>query len=158
MPSFNFVAVKKESKTKSKLSNNEIITRKVKGVIFINLNGDYYVKVGKEDYNITPESYSVKSKQIIYRRGYDLPTNLVYVRTVDNCIEQNPLYWTPFGVGSIVKGNAIINKNDNTKTFVIDKIETDYTDEIAHEARLFYREHYKEINDNIKKKWIDAVR
>lgn len=158
MPSFNFVAIKKKDKAKAKSSKNEIITRKVSGVVFINLNGDYYVKVANEDYNITPESYSVKGKQIIYRRGYDLPTNLVYVRTLDNLIELNPLFWTPFGAGCIVYGDTIVNKLINSKTFVVKKIEVDYSDEIAHEARLFYKEHYKEINDNIKKKWVNAIK
>lgn len=161
MPTFGFSFAKKEVNKREKVNNSgkyEIIERKVTGVVFINLDASYYIKCGDKDYDITPESYTCKGKTTVYRRGYDDKVNLRYIRTLDSCVELNPLHWIPFSVGCVTIGNIVVNNITKRKYFDIKSVDVDYTNNISIEAHSFYREHYKEINDNLKNKWLDESR
>lgn len=155
MPYFDFSLVKKKS-DKRKTSNNtnryEVVKKNVIGVVHIDINADYYVKINNKLYDINSECYSCKGKNIVYVQGCDDKNRICIIRNPGEYIECNHNLYLPFAVGSIVSGDIIINRQLITEIFNIKKIWTDFNNDDAHKALAFYREHYKEINEIILKR------
>lgn len=155
MPSFDFSVVKKES-NKRKTSNNikkyEVVEKDVVGIVWIDINANYYVKINDKHYNIDTECYSCKGKDKVYAQGIDNKQRICIIRNIDEYVECNPNLYLPFASGCIVSGNIIINRFSNSKVFYIKKTWTNFDNDDAHEALSFYKEHYKEINAIILKR------
>lgn len=149
MPTFNFSLIKTKS-DKKKTSNKEVIKKNIKGVIWINKEAIYSVRVEDSFYPIDIKCYSCKGKGKIYRQGEYDKTRVVYIRHNDSYSECNPNFWLPFSVGCIVSGDLI--NNNFSKVFIIKDCYVDVNDKISHEAVSYYREHLKEINDIIRKR------
>lgn len=155
MPSFDFSLVRKET-NKRKTSNNtnkyEVIEKNILGVICIDINANYYVKVDNKCYNINSECYSCKGKNIIYAQGVNDKRRICIIRNSGEYLECNHNLYLPFAPGCIVSGDIIINHPLTAKIFNIKKIWIDLDNDVAHEALAFYKEHYKEINAIILKR------
>lgn len=155
MPSFDFSLVKKES-NKRKTSNNikkyEVVEKDVVGIVWIDINANYYVKINDKRYNIDTECYSCKGKDKVYAQGIDDKRRICIIRNIDEYVECNPNLYLPFAPGCIVSGNIIINRFSNSKVFYIKKTWINLDNDDAHEALAFYKEHYKEINAIILKR------
>lgn len=155
MPSFDFSLVKKES-NKRKTSNNikkyEVVEKDVVGIVWIDINANYYVKINDKHHNIDTECYSCKGKDKVYAQGIDDKRRICIIRNIDEYVKCNPNLYLPFAPGCIVSGNIIINRFSNSKVFYIKKTWINLDNDDAHEALAFYKEHYKEINAIILKR------
>lgn len=155
MPSFDFSLVKKES-NKRKTSNNinkyDVVEKNVIGVVHIDINANYYVKINDRYYNINSECYSCKGKNMIYAQGYDDKRRICIIHSPGEYTECNHNLYLPFAPGCIVSGDIIINHPLTAKIFNIKKVWIDFNNDDAHEALAFYKEHYKEINAIILKR------
>jgi hypothetical protein len=155
MPSFSFSVIKKVTKKNKSISNNKdiIVLSKVRGIVFINLQGDYYVELENgEIYPINKDCYSCKGHKEIYRQGEFDRCRFIYVRHQGEYFECNTKHWLPFGIGCIVKGNVIQHHISKQKTFVIKKCGVDFDNPRAIAAMQFYKNNIDEINTNIKLK------
>lgn len=153
MPTFNFSLSKKvirERKTSKNNNRGEVIIKDdVKGIVFINENAEYYVKVEDINYLIHKDSYSCKGKAKIYRQGYFDKGRFCSIRLVDDRKECDKNYWLPFGIGSTVIGTIINIYNINY--FLIKDCFTEFNDE-SKNAITFYNNHLIEINNIIRKR------
>ena len=155
MPSFNFsFTQKKVSKRKTSNDNDkyEVVEKNIIGVVFIDINANYYVKVNSSHYNIDNDCYSCKGEDRVYVQGYDDKHRVCIIRNVDEYFECNPNLYLPFAPGCVVSGNIVINRYSKAKVFYIKKVWIDLDNDDSHEALLFYKEHYKEINAIIVKR------
>lgn len=155
MPSFNFSVVNKESNKRKTYNNTkkyEVVEKDLVGVVWIDINANYYIKVNNKFYNINSECYSCKGKTMIYAQGYDDKNRICIIRSPEKCIECNHNLYLPFAPGCIVSGDIIINNPLTAKIFNIKEVWIDINNDDAHEALAFYKEHYKEINAIILKR------
>lgn len=155
MPTFDF-SLKSVKTQKRKTSQNhykrEVIVKDVKGIIWIDTNAEYSVRLDDgSQYAIHPNCYSCKGHNRIYRRGVSYKERYIYIRTLDNCVEQNRIWYLPFDVGCIVRGNIIKILSNNVKYFVIKQCWTELDNLDSHAALMFYKEHIDTINDIIRK-------
>ena len=160
MPSFNFSIVKNESNKRKTYNNTkkyEVVKKDVIGVVWIDINANYYIKVNNKFYNINSECYSCKGKDMIYAQGYDDKNRICIIRNPEKCTECNHNLYLPFAPGCIVSGDIIINNPLTDKIFNIKKVWIDINNDDAHEALAFYKEHYKEINAIILKRRFDET-
>lgn len=160
MPSFNFSIVKNESNKRKTYNNTkkyEVVKKDVVGVVWIDINANYYIKVNNKFYNINSECYSCKGKDMIYAQGYDDKNRICIIRSPEKCIECNHNLYLPFAPGCIVSGDIIINNPLTAKIFNIKEVWIDINNDDAHEALAFYKEHYKEINAIILKRRFDET-
>lgn len=152
MPSFSFTLAKKPAgkrKTSVRTNEYEVVDTNVVGVVWIDINANYFVHTEEHTYPIKKECYSCKGKSRVYRHGcYDM-NRVSYIRLSDNLNECNHTYYIPFAVGCIVSGSIHRNKSTNKLSFNIRKCWIDYDNEDAHKALEFYRQHLNEINDAI---------
>lgn len=145
MPSFSFSIVKKKYKTKHE---SNIIISNVKGVVFINIEGKYTVKILNEYYPIHHSNYTCKGKPIVYSQKLtDLSQRLIYVRTEDDAVELPHHAYLPFTVGCIVLGN-VIKGIGNSHIFYIKRVSIDPNNEESKIAMKFYKDNYEVIQKN----------
>lgn len=160
MPSFDFSLVKKEV-NKRKTSNNtnkyEVVEKNVVGIVWIDINANYYIKIGNKFYNINADCYSCKGRDIVYAQGFDDKRRVCIIRNPGEYIECNHNLYLPFAPGCIVSGDIIINHPLTSKIFNIKKIWIELNNNDAHEALAFYKEHYKEINAIILKRKLNET-
>lgn len=160
MPAINFSlkpSKKKERKTIKSGNRTQVIEKNVTGVVCINIDAVYYVKIGDSQYPIHKDCYSCKGKQYIYRQGEYDKSRVVYIRTVDNCYESIPNFWLPFNVGCVVTGDIVFNHDAYVKQFVIKQCWIEWHNDEATEAINFYKEHLNVINDIIRKRRINET-
>lgn len=147
MPYFNFSLPQKATKKRVKNSlSTEVIEKNVAGVVWVNRDATYYVKVLGKVYHFTNESFSCKGRQFIFHTFRDKNRYCV-VRGADDKQELDTRYWRPFAAGCIVSGDIILNE-DNQEVFDVKKIFIDLVDEESHEALESYRRNYDEIKEN----------
>lgn len=143
--SFNY-----KDKTKTRKITNydryEIVEQELEGIVFIDINGNYSIKVNSITFPIKPECYNISKKKNIYHRLYN--GRLLYTR-YDTKKELNKCWWIPFAPGCSVIGNIVKNRLDK-KFFDIKKIWTDIHNEIAIQAYKFYINNIEEINNNVR--------
>lgn len=150
MVSFSFTPAKhtcRKTKTANNIRPYEIKTKDIIGIVFIDINANYYVGVDGNKYNIQSECYSCKGIVSIYRQAtHNSIERLRYDRLSNKLEECNPLYWLPFMAGCMVKGDVIQHKITKNIMFRIIKCWYDPYNEQAKVAYNYYREHFKEIN------------
>lgn len=149
MPSFSFSIVNKK-KDKAKKESN-IVKKYVIGVVVIDINGIYSVKVDNNFYSINSKNYSCKGKMMVYCQTLtELSNRLIYIRTEDNCVELPKNAYLPFTVGCMVLGNLIKNITNNI-IFDIKRVIIDNNNIDAKEAMKFYKLNYNIIQENRKR-------
>lgn len=155
MPTFSFSSVKKKEKrkTNSHTKQYEVILKSVEGVVFINEKAEFLVFHNGTYFQINKSCYSCKGKERIYKLGYDKPNKYSFTRALEDYKDLGMFGWTPFTVGSIVKGNVVVNSLTNHYSFIIKKEWMDYTNELSQKAHNYYKEHYDEINKIIKERY-----
>lgn len=155
MATFNFSV----STTKRTIKESNVVHKNIKGVVYINEQADYKVFYNDMFYNISEDSYFCKGKDKIYKQGYanELGQNLCVIRDADSKEEKHPLFYLPFGIGSVVIGNIVKDK-DNYLVFKINETLMDCTNEECHKAKRFYAENYKAINKIILDKQKNVFR
>ena len=146
MPYFDFSLPKKATKKRNKNPlSNQIIEKDVAGVVWVNRDATYCVKVLGKVYQFTNESFSCKDRRFVFHTFKD--KNRYYlVRGIEDKRELDTRYWRPFAAGCIVSGNLIFI--DNQELFDVKKIFIDLTDAESHEALEYYRHNYDEIKAN----------
>lgn len=150
MPEFNFkvqVVTKIPTGRKSKykiITKTENVHVNIEGVVYINMNGSYYVKCEYGEFPIHPDCFSVAGVKVVY------PKRLLDGRRY--LIRRDEYYglpdingYLPFSPGCKVKGNVVHNSIINLSFFKIKKVWEDDCDEECIAASRFYREHYNEI-------------
>lgn len=153
MPSFNFTI----STKKRKISKNyEILEKDIKGIIHIDIDGNYTVHVGNNiHYKIHPRNYDCSGSKRIFLQGVNNKSRTSIIlknNTFKKCYGLNPTKYLPFAVGLIVKGNIVVNKYSNIKYFNIKNFKIDYNELECHQILEFYRNNINIINENIMKK------
>lgn len=152
--SFSFAS---KDKTKNKIikSSNKykIVEEDVEGVIVIDLNANYGVKINNITFEIVPECFAIKKKKNVYHKLYN--GRLLYIR-LDTNKKLNEAYWCPFAPGCIVNGNIVKNRIDKLY-FKIKDIHTDNLNESANEAFKFYIDNIDEINKNMRIKITEEI-
>ena len=165
--SFNFSVVVKKRKTTSNVTSSSNVEKLV-GIVRIDENANYYVRVYKTlneytDYKISQKSFTCKGKEVVWKfeKGNKRITQII--RTPDNLCELS-YHYKPFKPGSVVKG--YINSLGSFEILKVkyahieDYDENDVNEEtsILHydniiDAQKFYEEHLKEIQKNYKLKY-----
>lgn len=141
---------------KIKVKNNKIIVpkriilhKKIKGVINITINGDYFISTEQGCYKFTNESYIIKENKPFYAQQL-INNKRVCIKEINNKrISVKGLY-LPFAPGIIGIGNIIKDYKTNLILFELKKTEIDKNNFEAKEALRYFREHYDEIYLNMK--------
>ena len=137
MPTFDFSApVKKNNKGKYKVIKEKytIKVRKAKGIVFIDKDGSYKVLIEDNIIPIKQECFTCKGASNIYIRCDNLNQEL------------DILYYLPFCVGCIVKGNIVVNNYDKQQYFDIKESYIDYEDDKAANIFKEYKDNYDKLN------------
>lgn len=158
MPIFNLSIIKKKKSINKRSNRYTIDIKNVIGVVHIDVRANYYIVYNDTKYDITDKSYSCKGKQIVYPLIHVEANRLVYIRNISDLCELNPLYYLPFNVGCIVKGDIIVNNDTKEQLFDIKKCYTERNNYECIKAINFYKEHKDEIYNSIKQKRIDRIR
>lgn len=146
MPYFDFSLQKKATKKRNKNPpSSQIIEKDVAGVVWVNSDATYHVKVFGKAYQFTNESFSCKDRRFVFHTFKD-KNRYCLVRGIEDKGELDARYWRPFAAGCIVSGNLILI--DNQELFDVKKIFIDLTDAESHEALEYYRRNYDEIKAN----------
>lgn len=150
MPTFDFsVSVKKNNKGKYKVIKEKytIKVRKSKGIIFIDKDGSYKVLIEDNIIPIKQECFTCKGSSNIYMQELEKKSiRNIYIRCDNLNQELDILYYLPFCVGCIVKGNIVVNNYDKQQYFDIKESYIDYEDDKA--ANIFneYKDNYDKLN------------
>lgn len=153
MPTFNFKPIKKEVKVK-KYVQYEIIEKNQSGVVFITPDYIYNVQIKNKTYKFTDDSFDCKGKRIIYSQFLDENNQRIrIIRNSDIKTDYNKLFFTPFTAGSIVVGDIIYFKNNNTYLFKFKKCIIDATDNKCHKAIELWRK-YKNTISSVRNNYI----
>lgn len=155
MPTFSFSPVKKKEKRKANNNTKQykIIEKSIVGVIYVTIKGEFDVLYNGVFYKIHPKCFKCKGKAKIYKLGEDKPKRFGFTRVLEDYKEFNSFGWLPFTIGSIVKGNIIVDNRTNHYWFYIKKEWLDYDNELSKKAYNYYKENYEEINKIIKQKF-----
>lgn len=135
------------------------------GVVFIDENANYFVRVNTtykdyKDYKLNLKDLSCKNREIVWK--FDNKGNgfVIWIRDLNNLCELT-YHWKPFKPGTVVKGH--INELDEFEIF---KIKYDFIEEFDKEniektsvlsastidaAKQFYKDNIKIIKENYKK-------
>ena len=144
-------------KTKNVVNKNykdyEVIEKDVIGVVFIDINANYSVKVNNFKFDIKPECFEIKKQKNLYHKLYN--GRLLYIR-YDTNKKLSSAYWCPFAPGCSVIGNIVRNKLNKTY-FQIKTIWNDNTNNDAIDAFKFYIDNIEEINKNMKIKIMEEI-
>jgi hypothetical protein len=111
-----------------------VLESKVEGIInYNNITKEYKVivnKDGKEEYNITKDSFRTKGKRIVYSKYLDNHGNYIKIyRDKDNVPELNSNFYLPFKPGLTAKGRIV--QIEGKKYFhIISCYSSVYNDEI----------------------------
>lgn len=152
--SFSFTHKDKTKNRTIKSSNKyEIVEENLEGVVVIDLNANYGVKINNITFNIAPECFSIKKKKNVYHKLYN--GRLLYIR-LDTNKKLNEVYWCPFAPGCIVNGNIVKDKIGKLY-FKIKDVHIDILDEVSNEAFRFYIDNINEINKNMSIKIMNEI-
>lgn len=150
MPTFDFTPIKKKSGERKGSNGNskyEVLLKDIKGVVFIDINANYFVKVNNTSYNIITENYNCGGVANVYLQQLDNNLQRVlYIRHEEYKPNLDTQHYLPFTAGCCVTGHIVKNKLNNVSQFNIKKVYIDYNDTEAQKAIKFYRENYIEIS------------
>lgn len=150
MPTFTFaIKLKKQvhNYKNKKKANYDIVERKAKGVIKIDIEGNYYITFNDKNYPLTEDSYSFKGRLFYYSKKLHNGRFLCHYRSIDLINQELPDCYIPFCPGCCAKGSII--KVNGIEYFKIIKIFNDVYDEETHDARKFYYDNYEKIQCNL---------
>ena len=148
---FNFSAFGKPKIKNSRNGNGKkLIERNIFGVIFITIEGDYYVVTNIGNFPLTIESYDLKGKNVYFTMELfnGKFQEIIQLKKAD----RNYKKYLPFCVGSIVKGN--IYEIFKTNRFNISRVlelsdinstEYEYYRTTVRNAKNFFKNNYEEI-------------
>lgn len=160
MPEFSFSVVKKETKVakhkKSVENRLSILEKDKQGVIFIDIEGNYSVKVNNKFYNINPKNYNTQDVETIYLQRLSKDGHReAYVRSLDFAPKVDEKHYLPFTVGCEVDGNIVKNNLTNNIYFDIKNVIMHSSDPDSKAAIKFYKENYETIQNNRGLRWIN---
>lgn len=146
MAFFNFNVQEKATKKKNKDNLlRKVIEKNVAGVVWVNRDASYKVKIAGKVYDFTQESYSCKGRQFVFHTFKD-KNRYCHVRNPDKRDECDTRYWRPFTAGCIVLGNIV--SEDGKELFDVKDITIDLQDHESHDALEYFRRNYDEIKEN----------
>lgn len=126
MPTFDFsVSVKKNNKGKYKVIKEKytIKVRKAKGIVFIDKDGSYKVLIEDNIIPIKQECFTCKGASNIYMQELEKKSiRNIYIRCDNLNQELDTLYYLPFCVGCIVKGNIVVTITINNNILILKKV------------------------------------
>lgn len=160
MPSFSFTVAPKAKKKRATNTNTfktEILKKNIIGIVWIDINAKYSVKVDDNTYKIHPKCFSCKGKRNIYLQEHTEKGRVCYIRDADSRVERNTCNFLPFAPGCIVSGNIVYSNLLDITYFDIKKVDYNYSSREAHNALAFYRKHQEEINTIIHKRKLDGI-
>lgn len=148
---FNFSTFNKPKvKTTRNLPRREVVKKNIIGVIGITIDGNYYVDLNNENYQLTLESYEIKGKNVYYSKVLQENKTLEIIRLNKRTV--NSKQYLPFAVGSVVKGSTYkilgIERFNINKILELKEIPEDlynYYKAKIHKHKQFFRENYEEI-------------
>lgn len=148
---FNFSTFNKPKvKTTKNLPRREVVKKNIIGVIGITIDGNYYVDLNDENYQLTLESYDIKGKNVYYSKVLQENKTLEIIRLNKRTI--NSKQYLPFAVGSVVKGSTYkilgVERFNINKILELKEIPEDlynYYKTKIHKYKQFFRENYEEI-------------
>ena len=144
MPIFDFsTPVKKNNKGKYKVIKEKytIKVRKAKGIVFIDKDGSYKVLIEDNIIPIKQECFTCKGASNIYMQELEKKSiRNIYIRCDNLNQELDILYYLPFCVGCIVKGNIVVNNYDIKESYI------DYEDDKAANIFKEYKDNYDKLN------------
>lgn len=156
MYQFNF-AIKPKRTNNGTHKTSNIVEKNVIGIVNISLTGFYYVVSGEKEYFLSNNSYNVKDKTILFSQKLTNNRVLKVVNLAKNS-QEKIAYYLPFGVGCVLKGNAII-ENGRIVFDLIKVVEDDYIyKEEQIKARKFFVDNYEEIEQIIINKNVGDTR
>ena len=144
-----FIHRKKNNKGKYKVIKEKytIKVRKSKGIIFIDKDGSYKVLMEDNIIPIKQECFTCKGSSNIYMQELEKKSiRNIYIRCDNLNQELDILYYLPFCVGCIVKGNIVVNNYDKQQYFDIKESYIDYEDDKAANIFKEYKDNYDELN------------
>jgi hypothetical protein len=147
MAIFDFTISKKPRKSNSTTPVIKIIESKVTGVVFIDLNGNYSVKVNGKYYTINIDNYNCKTADPVYSINPTVDAKrLIIYRS--RCSKDTDLSYgyLPFAPGSLVKGNIVTRDGYFGYIFNIKKVYREKGNAIATEAYNFWINNWDTIN------------
>ena len=148
---FNFSAFGKPKIKNSRNGNGKkLIERNILGIIFVNIEGDYYVVTDIGNFPLTIESYEVKGKNVFFTMELfnGKFQEIIQLKKAD----RNYKKYLPFCVGSIVKGNIYeifkTNRFNISRILELSDIDSALIEKYKatiHLAKDFFRNNYEEI-------------
>lgn len=168
MPIFNFstiqkTKVKSDKREKRNVTLNrmdksykKVIKHDIKGIVNINIDGDYFVKDSDMNiYNINLDNFRCKGHEFVYLQDLSkFPKGLIVGRLIENRQNLCEDLYLPFAPGCVVEGNIISTNNSFDKVFDIKRIYRVFDNEQAHIARDFWVKNFDKIKENKLKKLI----
>lgn len=158
MPNFDFTIAKNKLDKIKDSNKNKIISKDIKGIIWIDIKGEYNVVIEQNNksfrYSIHPSCYSCTGHNIIYKYGVPFNDIFVYIRN-NNCYNQNLKQFLPFAPGCIVIGDLVKVSFNINPVFIIKECWRELNNRDSHDAIIFYKEHIDIINKNIKEREIN---
>lgn len=157
---FDFTVPVKKQKRQSqpiKVKLYDIVYKNVYCVAGINFDGTYHainIATG-ENYIITSKSYHLKTK--VYYAQQIIDNKRLQVNTLQNIKEFNvPWLYLPFAPGVGMVGNIVKSKCSKNETLLFDLNRTfDMPKEhpLSRNEFLYFRDNYKDIYNNILKRY-----
>ena len=159
MPVFDFfkVTIKKERIVKKNNTDNKysIIQKNLDGIVHIDIEANYYVKIFDKTYPIISENYDCKDIPEVYAQCLDENGHrMLWIRTNVNP-QSLPKQYLPFAPGIKVVGHIVLNNYTKQKMFKIKKICYDEHTNEGYDALKFYQNNYDIIQSIIHNKWRD---
>lgn len=159
MPTFDFfkVTTKKERVVKKNSTDGKysVIQKNLDGIVHIDIEANYYVKVFDKTYPIISENYDCKNIPEVYAQGLDEKGHrMLWIRNNINS-QSLPKQYLPFAPGIKVYGNIVLNNYTKQEMFKIKKICYDEHTNEGYDALKFYKDNYDTIHPIIRSKWKD---
>jgi hypothetical protein len=148
MPVFSFSSVTSTRKNNTTPAI-KILKSKVVGVVFIDLEGNYYINVDGNKHPINISNYSCIGKDPVYAKApyIDNKRLSIYKGRKDKNSKDLSYGYLPFAPGCIVTGNIIANALFQ-ETFDIKKVTRDRNYPLTKEAYLFWINNWDTICKN----------
>lgn len=152
---FNVKIKKERTIQKSNIADGKysILEKNIYGIVHIDLEANYYVKICNKNYPIISENYDTKNIPEIFAQELDKNGHRKLIIRNNSNLQKLPVQYLPFAPGIKVCGNIVLNNYNKLTMFKIKKIEYDEHTKEGLEALKFYKENYNVIQSILKDKW-----